>query len=236
MWQRWGPGHAVRIIQPAFDGASKTMAVHYLRVASSVALLAIGLSQPGSASAFVTTIATGPRALYLQVGTGTMTGGAFSAGGVPADNTSVNLVSVMVPAASLGTGVLPMNSNSAVANSPLDSFAFCTAGNQVYIGGFYRRPTASGNATLTVTAPANLLNAAADTIPFSAISWVSGGAGDATPTIPSGTFSGTAAPQTLLSVTRNTWFESCLAFQYANAKAFAAGTFTGRAVYTLSTP
>lgn len=196
------------------------------------AALLAGLSP--LAQAYVVGITAGTRSLYLQVGTGTITGGTFSAGGVPADNTTVNRVSVTVPAASLGTGSRAMTSNSTVTASPYDGFAFCSVPSQVYVGGFFRRTGAGGNATLTVTTPTSLLNASSDAIAFTAVSWVSGGAGDATPTIPSGTFTGTT--QTLLSVTPNTWFESCLAFTYANALPVAAGTFNGRATYTLTAP
>ena len=187
-----------------------------------------------AAQAYLVAINPGPRALYLQVGTGTVAGGTFAGGGTPQDNATVNQVSVTVPAAALGTGSRAMTSNSAVANSPYDGFAFCTPPAQVYVGGFYRLPGGGGNATLSVATPATLVNATADTIAFTSISWVSGGAGDATPTIPSGTFVG--ATQTLLSVARNNWFESCLAFSYANAQPVAAGTFNGRATYTLTAP
>jgi hypothetical protein len=189
---------------------------------------------PIPANAYLVTIAAGARTIYLQVGTGTVQGGNFNAGGTPQDNGTINSVSVTVPAAALGTGARPMTSNSAVAISPFDGFAFCSTPNEVYVGGFYRRPNAGGNATLTVTTPATLVNAAADTIAFTSISWVSGGAGDPSATIPSGSFTGAA--QTLLSIAPNRWFESCLAFSYANAQPVAAGTFTGRATYTLTAP
>ncbi|MEP6824554.1 MAG: hypothetical protein ABI919_07030, partial [Ramlibacter sp.] len=91
-----------------------------------------------------------------------------------------------------------------------------------------------GNATLTVTTPPTLVNATSDAIPFTSISWISGGAGDPTATIPSGTFNG--AVQSLLSFARNQWFESCLAFSYANTQPVPAGTFSGRATYTLTAP
>lgn len=185
--------------------------------------------------AFVVTIAAGTKSIYLQVGAGTMTGGRFNAGGVPGNNATVNNVSVTVPAASLGAGTQPMSTDSTVTASPYDGFAFCTVPAQVYIGGFFRTPGASANAALTVTAPSTLVNAAGDTIPFSAVSWISSGAGDPTPAIPSGTFVGGAA-QNLLSVTRNTWFESCLQFNYANAQLVPAGTFRGRVSYTLTAP
>lgn len=196
----------------------------------AAATLAGGMSP---ASAFLVTIAPGTRAIYLQVGTGTFAG-TYSTGGTPGNNATVNKVSVTVPAAALGTGTRAMTSDSAVSNSPYDNFVFCTAPAQVYIGGFYRLPGAGGNATLSVTTPATLSNASANTIAFSSISWVSSGNGDPTATIPSGTFAG--ASQTLLSVAPNNWFESCMAFSYANAQAVAAGTFNGRATYTLTAP
>jgi hypothetical protein len=203
--------------------------------AGSLALLAL-LGLADSAAAYQVAIAAGSRALFLQVGTGTMTGGNYSSGGTPANNATINVVSVTLSAANLGTGPVTMSSNSAVANSPYDSFAFCSPPNQVYVGGFFRRNGGgpNSNATLSVATPAALLNASSDTIPFSAVSWISGGAGDATPTIPSGTFTG--ATQTLLTFARNNWFESCLTFRFSNAQAYPAGTFTGRATYTLSAP
>lgn len=189
-----------------------------------------------AAQAYLVTITPGTRMIFLQVGTGSMGGtGRFTTGGTPQDNATVNLVSVTVPAAALGTGARPMTSNSAVAVSPYDGFTFCTPPAQVYVGGLYRLPGAGANASLTVSTPAGLLNAAADVIPFSTISWISGGIGDATPTVPSGAFAGSAG-QFLLSIPPSRWFESCLTFSYSNAARYAAGTFNGRATYTLTAP
>ena len=42
--------------------------------------------------------------------------------------------------------------------------------------------------------------------------------------------------QALASFPVNTWRESCHAFRYANDAVVAAGTYTGRVVYTLSVP
>jgi len=192
------------------------------------------LLAPMTASAFTVGITPGARALYLQVGVGSMASRDFQDGGRPRDNSRVNHVSVVVPATELGSGAQAMSSDANVAASPYDGAAFCTVPAQVYVGGFYRRPNAGGNATLTVTTPAALLSAGGDAIAFTAVSWVSGGMGDSTPTIPSGTFNGSV--QTLLSVAPNRWFESCLAFSYANGAVFPAGTYTGRATYTLSAP
>ncbi len=197
-------------------------------------LLVLALLAPAS-HAYVVTITAGTKSLYLQVGVGTISGGTFSAGGTPANNGTINSVSVTVPVANLGAGTRAMTTDSTVTASAYDGFAFCAVPAQVYVGGFFRTPGASANATLTVTAPNNLVNIAGDTIPFSTVSWISGGTGDATPTIPSGTFVGGAA-QTLLSVTRNTWFESCLQFNYANTQLVPAGTFKGRVSYTLTAP
>lgn len=189
-----------------------------------------------AAQAYLVTITAGTRMIFLQVGTGTMGGtGRYTTGGTPQDNATVNRVSVTVPAAALGTGTQAMTSNSTVAISPYDLFTFCTPPAQVYVGGMYRVPGAGGNATLSVSTPAGLLNATADVIPFNTISWTSSGIGDAVTTIPAGTFAG-AANQFLLSIARNQWFESCLSFNYSNAAAYAAGTFNGRATYTLTAP
>lgn len=201
----------------------------------STSLALAGLLGCSAAQAFLVSIAPGTRALYLQVGTGSFSG-TYSGGGTPGDNPTVNTASVTVPAAALGTGPQNMATNSPTANSPYDNFAFCTPGTgQVYVGGFYRTPSTAGNATLSVQTPLNLVNATSDTIPFSTISWVSGGNGDTSATVPSGTFAG-GTTQTLLSLARNNWFESCLAFRYANAQLAPAGTFTGRAIYQLVAP
>jgi hypothetical protein len=187
--------------------------------------------------AYVVTINPGTKSLFLQVGTGTITGGTFLAGGTPGNNTTVNTASVTVPVASVGAGTVAMTTNSTVTASPLDGFVFCSVPREIYIGGYYRNTNAGNPATasLTVTAPSTLTNAALNTIPFNTISWISGGIGDAVATIPSGVFVG-GAEQSLLTVARNTWFESCLSFNYSNAQIVSSGTFTGRVTYTLTAP
>ena len=87
---------------------------------------------------------------------------------------------------------------------------------------------------LSVTTPPTLSNGSGDGIAFSQISWVSGGNSDTGTDIPSGTFVG--GTQTLTSYPVNSWREQCLTFSYANAAIVAAGTYNGRAVYTLSEP
>lgn len=200
-------------------------------------LLAAMLLPPALASAFTVNITAGPRVVFLAVGNGSFTG-TLQGGGSPATNATINTVSVTVPANVIGTGAAqPMNTNSTQANSFWDNFTFCSpATRQVYIGGYFRRPGAGGNATLTVTTPAGgLVNAGGNTIPFSQISWASSGIGDTgAQVIPAGTFTG--GTQTLATLNGNTYNESCHTFSYANAAVVAAGTYTGRATYTMSAP
>jgi hypothetical protein len=206
------------------------------RIASSMLLLLVlALTGIGHASAYTVTIATGTKAAYLRVGDGTIGGGNYNAGGTPAANTTVNLVSVNVPAAVVGNTVDQTMTGSGRLTSDFDGFVLCNAG-QVYISTFFRLPTmANQSATLRVTAPATLTSAGGNTIPISQISWTSSGNGDtgAQP-IPSGTFTG--GTQTLATLLRNIWNESCHTFRYGNDAIVAAGTYNTRVTYTLATP
>ena len=202
------------------------------------ALFAVFALSGGDADAFTANItAANPRALYLQVGVGSFTGTYYN-GGTPGNNATVNLVSVTVPASAVGTGAAQaMTTNSTAANSFYDNYTFCNVPAELYVGGFYRYNSNAGGAaaTLTATSPANLTTAAGDSIPFTEISWTSKGNGDtgAQP-FPAGTFNG--GTQTIGSITRNQWAESCQAFSYANSAVRAAGTYSGRVTYTLSAP
>ncbi len=195
----------------------------------------ITLANIDDAKAYTVNIATGTKSAYLRVGDGSIAGGFFNAGGTPATNTTVNLVSVAVPAASVGNTVNQAMTGTGRLTSDFDGFAFCTAG-QIYIGAFFRLPTTvTQSANLTVTAPTSLTNASGDTIPISQISWTSSGNGDtgAQP-IPAGAFVG--GTQTLSTLLRNTWNESCHSFSYGNDAIVAAGTYNARVTYTLTTP
>jgi hypothetical protein len=194
----------------------------------------IGLSAtPQPAGAYTITITSGTRAIFLQVGAGGYSG-VYTSNGTPGNNATINVVSVTVPAGSIGTGATQaMTSNSTVANSPIDGYAFCNPPSEVYIGGWSRPGSGSGVATLTVTTPASLTSGS-DTIPFNQISWAMSGNGDAVFGFPNGTFTG--ATQTLATIPANTWTEQCMTFRYANSAVRAAGTYTGRAVYTLALP
>lgn len=194
-------------------------------------LCLIATSQP--ADAYTITITSGSRAVYLQVGAGGYSG-TYNSGGRPGNNATINVVSVSVPASVVGSGASQaMTSNSSVSQSPIDGFAFCNPPSQVYIGAWSRPGSGSGVATLTVTSPASLTSGT-NSVPFSQISWVMSGNGDSVMQFPNGTFNG--GTQTLATFPANTWKEQCMTFSYANTVIPAAGTYTGRATYTLSLP
>ncbi len=189
------------------------------------------------ATAFTINIAAAnPRVVYLQVGVGAFSAN-YTSGGVPQNNPTINTVTVTVPAAQVGRGTpQTMTTDSTVGNSFYNGSAFCTAGTQLYIGGFYRSTSAGGAATVRATVPANLVNATGQTIPFSQISWTSSGIGDgaAAQPFPARTFA--PGTQVIGTIQRNQWAQSCHTFRYANANVVAAGSYTGRVIYTLSTP
>ena len=179
------------------------------------------------ASAWVLTLTPGTKQLFLMVGVGT----------AAANNATINTVSVSVPAASIGNGAAQaMTSDSTQSASPFDNYAVCNPPAQVYVGGSYRQPnatTGAASATLQVTTPASLASGA-DSLPFSQISWTSTANGNAAADIPAGSFNGGTV--VLANFARNTFVENCFTYSYANAALVPAGTFTGRAVFTLAVP
>lgn len=204
-----------------------------LRSAASLAAMLSTLLNAGAAQAYTITITAGTRAIYLQVGAGGYVG-YHTSGGTPGNNATINVVTVTLPVTAIGSGTAQaMTSNSTVSQSPIDGFAFCNPPTQVYIGAWSRPGTGTGVATLTVTTPANLTSGT-NSIPFSQISWVMSGNGDTTFQFPNGSFTGGA--QTLATFPANTWKEQCMTFTYANTVVPAAGTYSGRATYTLTLP
>jgi hypothetical protein len=217
---------------------------------AAVALaLALGLDlalPAGRASGFTVSLtAAAPEQIYLQVGDGLFTGGNYTPikangkpTGSPGVNPTINVMSVSVGANAVGNGAAQaMTTDSTAANSYWDGRAFCDlAQQQLYIGGFYRTTgTGTNTGTVTATLPASLIDAAGDTIPFSQISWTSGGNGDAgAEPFPAGSFTSTSL--TVGTIGQNQWAESCWTFFYQNSVTPAAGTYTGRVTYTLSAP
>ena len=182
------------------------------------------------AHAWSLSIASASRRVFLHVGDGTLN----------SNNGTVNRVEVAVPANQLGNGVpLAMTSNSSQSRSLYgDNYLTCPdPANQVMIGASYRRNNngAPATATLSVTAPDALTNASGDTIPFSEIGWTVSAAGSPSPNvIRAGTF--TPGTQALATVPANTYIENCHSFRFANTSVRAAGTYTARVTYTMSSP
>lgn len=204
------------------------------------------------AGAFTATLTKGaPTIIYLQVGVGaftpagsTYTGGNGTTVGTPAANPTINKVTATLSTAVVGNGTAqPMTTDSTAANSFYDNFAFCSVPSQLYIGGFYRTAGngPNGSVNVTATVPAALTDAAGDTIPFSQISWTSAGNGDTTgngflpEVFPAGTFVG-GGVQTVGTIGQNQWAESCWTFSYKNTVTPAAGTYTGRVLFTVTLP
>lgn len=206
---------------------------------ASLALIcvAVGLFACPTAQAFTVSISSGnPRAIYLQVGVGSFSG-LYNSGGTPLANPTINVVSVTVPTAAVGSGATQaMASNTGATSSFYDNFAFCNAG-QLYVGGFYRfnSNAAGAGATLTANSATAMTNGSGDTIPFTQISWVSSGNGDSgAQPFPSGTFTG--GTQSIGTIARNQWAESCMTFSYLNSNIRSAGTYSGTVTYTLTAP
>ncbi len=179
------------------------------------------------AQAWVLNLTPGTKAVYLAVGNAS----------VNADNATVNLVSVTVPVGSLGTGAAQVfSTNSTQVISPYDNYTLCNpATGQVYVGGFYRLPTTNTtSAVLQVTTPASLTSGV-NTIPFNQISWTSTALGNAGADIPAGTFL-SGGTLFLRNFAANSFVENCHTFRYANTAPVAAGTYDGRATYTLTAP
>ena len=239
------PGNPLGGRAPRLPGSCPS--AHASRRPGRALLVAPLLAAGGAAYAFTATLtAASPKAIYLQIGNGTFTGGNYTPiknngqpTGTPGKNTTINTVSVSVPAASVGNGTAQaMTTDSTAADSFWDGYAFCNLPQQLYIGGFYRT-TGNGNGTVSViaTVPASLTDGAGDTLPFSQISWTSSGNGDSSTTaqpFPAGSFSGTSI--NVGSIGQNTWAESCWTFSYKNTVIPAAGTYTGVVLYTLTAP
>lgn len=208
------------------------------RLAAAAGLALLCLAEMAAAHAWSLTITSGSRRLFLHVGNGAMSGTSGTLNGTAGTSGPVNLVQVTVPAAQMGNGTdLAMTSDSTQSTSLYaDGYTTCpTPASQVMVGAGYRRNSGSANATLTVSSPTSLTNAAGDTIPFTEISWTVAAPGSSAPNvIPAGTFNG--GTQTLATVPGNTYFENCHSYVYANNAVRAAGTYNGRVTYTLSSP
>lgn len=201
------------------------------RLTAAAALVVLCAAPMANAHAWSLNIAAASRRVFLHVGNGTLDG----------TNSTVNLVSTSVPVGQIGNGTaLAMTSNSTQANSLYgDNYTTCpNPSSQLMVGASYRRSNSNNgpaSATLRVTSPSSLTNAAGDTIPFTEISWTVSAPGSPVPNvIPAGTFNG--GTQTLATIPANTYIENCHTFRYANSALRGAGTYNGRVTYTLTSP
>lgn len=212
-----------------------TLGRKWRRALAGAAVLAAGSS--GALAYTVSLNPAAPKTVYLQVGVGAFTAN-YNVGGQPGNNTTINSVSASLATAAVGNGTAQaMTTNSTQTQSYWDGYTYCSVPGQLYIGGFYRTTGATtAAARVTATVPAALVDATGDTIPFSTISWTSSGNGDTgSEPFPAGTFVA-GGVQSVGSMASNTWNESCWTFSYSNANAYPGGTYTGRVIYTLSSP
>jgi hypothetical protein len=200
--------------------------------ASLLSVVAVGI--PPSHAFTVNIAASNPRTLFLQVGVGSFAAGNFASGGNPGNNRTVNVVTVTVAPEQVGTGRSQvMTTDSTAARSFYDGSVACSLPGQLYIGGFYRSISGVGVATVRATSPANLVSTSGHRIPFTEISWTSSRQGESgAQPFPSGAFIG--GVQTIGTILRNQWAESCHTFIYRNTVVVPAGTYSGRVTYTLS--
>jgi hypothetical protein len=200
-----------------------------LRAAALLTAFA-GVSGLQTAQAWILSIAAAPRRVFLHVGNGAL----------DANVATINLVQVTVPATQLGSGaVQAMSTDSTQSRSLLDNYSTCpTPASQILIGASYRRSSATdgpASATLSVTAPNELVSAAGERIAFSQIRWQVSAPGSSVPNvIRAGSF--LPGTQTLATVAANTFIENCHSFEYLNTVLPASGTYNGRVTYTLSSP
>ena len=201
-----------------------------LRLIGAGLLVAAGL-QAFPAHAWSLSLAAASRRVFLHVGNGTANG----------NNGTINLVTATLTGAQLLAGTPQAMTSNSTQSGSLYGDGYTTSpppSTQVIVVASHRLSTAAhapASATLRVTSPASLTNAAGDTIPFSQISWTVSAPGSSAPNvIPAGTFNG--ATQTLATIPANTYMENCHTFSYANSAVRAAGTYNGRVTYTLTSP
>jgi hypothetical protein len=162
---------------------------------------------PLSATARLNIQVTIPKILFLQVGTG-----AF-----PNTDTTIDTVSISVPAANVGNGTA-VNAAAAVAVR--------VRGN-------------GGNVTLNSNTPGPLLNAAGDQLAYTTITATSD---NAALTHPAFAASGNGTAVTLTAANRVYDQTANWTFKYANASVIAEGTYggtvakQGQVTYTATLP
>lgn len=171
---------------------------------------ALFLLVPCASHASLVVVANAPTRVSLRVG---------SAG------RTINRVVFTVPAANVGNGTAVTGTVAASAG--------CAA-NQILIDAEARAtPANSRTATLSVDTSTAMSDGTGNTIPFSQIAWTS--SGFAPTTIGAGTFSG-ASGQTLATWQNSRRNRACFEFRYLNSQIVSAGTYDGRARFTVVMP
>lgn len=200
-------------------------------LALSLALIAAGLSGAARAeSNFVTgggTLTatarvdfriTIPKILFLQVGTGTLF----------ANNTTINLIDFVVPAASIGDGT-PVAATAASGDVGNGTVTAIVRGN-------------GGNIGLTSVATGALGNGAGDSINFSEITTTAAALSTGTVLTAPTLANGTSASVTLTAVGKVVNQDARWTYQYANSAVVPPGTYggvntnNGRVTYTATLP
>lgn len=172
-------------------------------------LILCGVFVVAVAEAATIVVGNAPTRVRLRVG---------AAGG------AIDVVTFTVPAAGVGNGVAILGT---VAASGL-----CAANNVLIDAEARATPVNSRTATLSVDTSMPLTSGSGS-IPFTEIEWTA--SGYAPITIASGAFSGTAG-QVLTTFQNSRRARQCHAFAYRNTQVFGAGTYQGRATYTLTMP
>lgn len=143
---------------------------------------------------------------------------------VGAAGATIDVVTFTVPAASVGNGV--------PVAGVVTASGLCAANNVLIDAEARATPANSRTATLSVDTSIPLTSGA-DSIPFTEIEWTA--SGFAPITIASGAFSATPG-QVLTAFQNSRRARQCHAFVFRNTQIFAAGTYQGRATYTLTMP
>ena len=160
-----------------------------------------------------------PKILFLQVGTGTLY----------ANNTTINLIDFVVPAANIGNAT-PVAATAASGDLGNGVVTAIVRGN-------------NGNINLVATNGGALNNGGTDTIPWSQITTTpSALTGYATQLTPPTLANTTSAPVTLTAVNKVVNQGAQWTYAYANANIVAPGTYggvnvnNGRVTYTATLP
>lgn len=208
--------------------------------------LLILILMPLKAYSFEVSITAGDGLLYLRVGDGGFSG-RYDRRGTPLNLSTVNKVSTSLTQQELLNSFI---NNNAVVNKAMttdgtiiishyDNYVFCNLPDQLYIGGFYRRPNNYSNspAVLVATVPNGLTNEMGQIIPFNKISYTSSGNSEAAGAYqPFGSKTFNSGSMTIGNIPKNRWSESCHKFTYAHNGFLAGGTYKARVIYTLTTP